>query len=587
MCTDIESNTPDKTAIAEDNNQNQQLLSKVALLEEDLEKAKQELQSLQISYQQYRELVEECAQPSLCALAKNSDNPQSPLEQLIATERMNAIGQLAGGVAHDLNNFLTIILGYTEDLIDGLPSDSPLISEAEEILNAGLRAHDLTHKLLSVSHNQLFNAQTIDLNGLITDLLEVLKQLVGGNTIIIPTLAENLPPVLSDQNSIEQALVNLIIRARDNMPQGGRIGIETAVITVDNNSILNYPNLDHGQYVVLSISDNCRGEECKKANRMFEPYNIPEGRTKGYGLALTMAYCTIHQSGGKITVDHHQGMGSTIRMFLPTQPFVETATPEPSEKPEHVSNNELILIVDDEESICNLVKKMVENMGYRTYVTSKCHEAICAVEEGLKPDLLISDVVMPIMNGVELGERLQLMLPKLSVLLMSGYTDNVLENAGAIGKNYPLMQKPFTSKTLATQISSLLSKAEPQTKSHAEIFMLDDDDSIRMLFQRSCKKRGHNFAGAATPEEALEILAGNSFDILLVDRNLIGLSGIEALQQIRAAGFTTPAIIFTGADTGEDKHTFKALGVLKVMEKSFDNLPVFQFIENYLGIVHN
>ncbi len=587
MCTDIKSNTTEKTTITEDKNQFQQLQSKVALLEEELERAKQELQSLQISYQQYRELVEECTQPSLCSLSEDSENPQSPLGQLISAERMNAIGQLAGGVAHDLNNFLTIILGYTEGLIDGLPTDSPLISEAEEILNAGLRANDLAHKLLSVSHNHQLNAQAIDLNGLITDLLDVLQQLVGGNTIIIPTLAEKLPPVLSDQNSIEQALVNLIIRARDNMPQGGRIGIETSIITVDNNSTLKYPYLAYGQYVVLSISDNCKGENCKKANRMFEPYHVPEGRTRGYGLALTMAYCTIHQSGGKITVDHHQGMGTTIRIFLPAQASVETATPDPPENLEYVSNNELILIVDDEESICNLVKKMVESMGYRTYVTAKCQEAVRAVEEGMKPDLLISDVVMPIMNGVELGERLQLMLPNLNVLLMSGYTDNVLENAGAIGKNYPLMQKPFTSKTLASHISALLSKPEPETKTHAEIFMLDDDDSIRMLFQRSCKKRGHNFTGAATPEEALVILAGNTFDILLVDRNLIGLSGIEALQQIRAAGFTTPAMIFTGADTGEDEHTYKALGVLKVMEKSFDNLPVFQFIENYLGIVHN
>jgi len=584
MSTDSKSKITSEDAKSDTEKQNEQLLSQVAQFQAELDTAKQELESLQISYLQYRRLAAEGEESGLVVPDSIITEVKSTRELRVAAERMAAIGQLAGGVAHDFNNFLTIILGYAEDIVDGLPADSPLSSEAEEVLNAGLRAHDLTQKLLSISHKQLAQAQVLDLNNLLANLMDVLKQLIDENTVIVPALAENLSSIKSDKNSLEQMIVNLVIRARDTMPKGGRIGIETANINVEDASVSLYPELDTGQYVLLAISDTCKSQDSKMLSRMFEPYHIPEGKSKGYGLALTMVYSVIHQSGGHISVDNHQGKGTTIRMFLPVHESAPEEMSPPTPQIELSTNNELIMIVDDEESICNLVKKMVENMGFRTYVTAKCRDALLAVEDGLKPDLLISDVVMPVMNGVELGERIKSMIPDLKVLLMSGYTDNVLDNAGALGKNFPLLLKPFTSKNLAAQISALLSQSPSQTKTFAEIFMLDDDDSIRMLFQRACKKRGHNFSGAATPEEALRILATNPGDILLVDRNLLGLSGKEALQQIRSAGIVTPAIIFTGADTGEDINIYKALGVLRVMEKSFDNLPVFQFIEDFLGI---
>lgn len=502
-------------------------------------------------------------------------------EQLLASQKMEAIGKLAGGIAHDFNNLLNIILGYSEELKDELPQDSPLLIGVSEIMKAGERASGLTRQLLTFSRMQIVRPRVMDVNELLVSLSATLQRLIGDNIIIKTELSSMLPTIKIDPGQIELIIVNLAINAKDAMPKGGVFTIETAAVHVGRDYLLSRPDIKEGHYVQLKLSDNGCGMDKATLNRIFEPFFTTKGIGSGVGLGLSTVYGIVQQAEGYILVESEPDKGSCFTLLFPcSDEEVERTTPQGQDQ-HYLGKGEHILIVEDEKALLSYFAKLIKNLGYRVSSSSDSQDALEMVRKGLKPDLLITDVVMPGMNGKQLSDEVLKLIPGQKLLFMSGFTDDAIVQYDVFERGMPFIQKPFNSKEIAVQIRKVLDADKPK-KLAANIFMLDDEDGIRRLFERSCKKREHNFVGAATLQEALEILPKQPCDILLVDMHLLGMDGVYALTKIREAGIETPAIIFSGAVRSGDRELMSHLGVIKTVEKSFDNTPVLLFIEDYL-----
>lgn len=503
-------------------------------------------------------------------------------EQLLASQKMEAIGKLAGGIAHDFNNLLNIILGYSEELKDELPKDSPLLIGVSEIMKAGERASGLTRQLLTFSRMQIVRPKVLDINELLASISATLQRLIGDNIIIKTELSSVLPTIKIDPGQIELIIVNLAINAKDAMPKGGVFTIETSVVNVGKDYLLSRPDIKVGHYVQLKLSDTGCGMDNATLSRIFEPFFTTKGIGSGVGLGLSTVYGIVQQADGYIMVESEPDKGSCFTLLFPcSDEEVERTTPQGQDQ-HYLGKGEHILIVEDEKALLSYFAKLIKNLGYRVSSSSDSQEALEMVRKGLRPDLLITDVVMPGMNGKQLSDEVLMLVPDQKLLFMSGFTDDAIVQYDVFERGMPFIQKPFNSKEIAIQIRKVLDADKPQ-KLVANIFMLDDEDGIRRLFERSCKKREHNFSGAATLQEALEMLSKESYDILLVDMHLLGMDGVYALTKIREAGINTPAIIFSGAIRSDDRDALRHLGVIKTVEKSFDNTPVLVFIEDYLS----
>ncbi|MDD2227890.1 MAG: PAS domain S-box protein, partial [Candidatus Cloacimonetes bacterium] len=503
-------------------------------------------------------------------------------EQLLASQKMEAIGKLAGGIAHDFNNILSIIMGYCEELQEDLPKNSHLREGVEEIVKAGTRAAGLTRQLLTFSRKQIVQPRILNLNELLGNLGNMLGRMIGEKIEIHTVLDASLAAVKADPGQLELIVVNLAINARDAMPSGGVLRIETSNVITSKDYLRIHPEIKPGKYVQLSISDNGVGMDKQTLSRIFEPFFTTKETGSGVGLGLPTVYGIVSQSDGYILVSSEPDKGSCFNILIPVSSETLTKTTPNGQNKGFLGKGEHILIVEDEKALLSYFSKLIKNLGYSVSSSSDSLQALELIRKGLKPDLLITDVVMPKMNGKILSEKVLELNPDQKLLFMSGFTDDPLVLHGVVDQGMPFIQKPFNSKDIAIQIRNLLDTPATQKRA-VNIFMLDDEDGIRTLFERACTKRGHNFTGAAILSEALTAMSQTPFDILLVDMHLIGMDGFYALTKIRGAGITTPAIIFSGAVSQEDSAAMKALGVIKAIEKSFDNTPVLVFIEEFVS----
>jgi PAS domain S-box-containing protein len=503
-------------------------------------------------------------------------------EQLLASQKMEAIGKLAGGIAHDFNNLLSIIMGYCEELQEDLPEFSPFRVGVEEIIKAGSRAAGLTRQLLTFSRKQIVQPRILNLNELVGNLNNMLGRMIGEKIEIHASLDKSLASVKADPGQLELTVVNLAINARDAMPDGGILSIATSNVFTDKEYLRIHPEIKPGKYVQLSISDNGVGMDAQTLSRIFEPFFTTKEIGSGVGLGLPTVYGIVSQSDGYILVSSQPNKGSCFNILLPASFDVSPKTAPNGHDRAFLGKGEHILIVEDEKALLSYFSKLIKNLGYSVSASSDSLQALELIRKGLKPDLLITDVVMPKMNGKVLSEKVLELIPDQKLLFMSGFTDDPLVLHGVVDQGMPFIQKPFNSKEIAIQIRYLLDRSTPQ-KSAAKILMLDDEEGIRSLFERACGKRGHSFTGVALLSEALEALSQNQYDVLLVDMHLIGMDGINALTKIREAGISTPAIIFSGSVNLDESETVKSLGVIKAIEKSFDFLPVLQFIEDFVA----
>ncbi len=386
-------------------------------------------------------------------------------QQLRQAQKMEAVGRLAGGIAHDFNNLLGVIIGYSEILQDGLSQNEPLSRKAAAIKGAGLRAASLTRQLLAFSRKQVLDLSVLNLNAVVTDTLKMLQRLISEDIETSVVLAPELGSIKADQGQIEQVIMNLALNARDAMPGGGKLKIETANVELDQVYTRNHPGSKVGSYVSLAIddtgTDTGTGMDAGTLTHIFEPFFTTKEMGKGTGLGLATVYGVVKQSDGYIAVDSAPGRGTTFKIYLPR---VHEAPPIPNavkSNQKTARGSETVLVVEDAQPLRELASELLKNNGYAVLEAANGADAIQLVEryQGLI-DLLLTDVVMPGMGGRQLAEKLIPRLPKMKVLYMSGYTDDAIVHHGILEPGIALIQKPFTAETLTRKVREVLQAQE-------------------------------------------------------------------------------------------------------------------------------
>jgi PAS domain S-box-containing protein len=382
--------------------------------------------------------------------------------QLTQSQKVEAIGRLAGGVAHDFNNMLCIILGYGENLMQKLPSESVLYKDAREIVEAGRRSAELTRQLLVFSRKQILKQVVLNINQLIMNLDKMLRRLIGEDIDLRLQLSEQIHHVLADPGQIEQVVMNLALNARDAMPQGGKLTIETGIVTLDEAEVDFYDAAQAGPYMVLTISDTGIGMDPETQSHIFEPFFTTKEQGKGTGLGLSTVYGIVKQSGGNIRVESKMGQGTRFKVYLPALAGQSEALSCADQPQLELGNGEHILVVEDEAALRNLTERILTGLGYRVSLAANGQEAIDFLHnEDVWPDLIISDVIMPGMDGPRMAEQLKQEKTDVKVLFMSGYTDNNVLNQKILAVGIPYLQKPFNTVALAEIVAQTLRGPQP------------------------------------------------------------------------------------------------------------------------------
>jgi len=386
-------------------------------------------------------------------------------QQLNQAQKMESVGRLAGGVAHDFNNLLSVIIGYSEILMEHPGFDSHALRLAEEIKRAGGRAATLTRQLLAFSRQQVLEPRVLNLNTIVTDMQKMLRRLIGEDVEIHAKLEGDLGRVKADPGQIEQIIINLAVNARDAMPQGGKLTIETSNVELDESYAAQHPPATPGRYVLLAMADTGMGMNREIKARIFEPFFTTKELGKGTGLGLSTVYGIVKQSGGYIWVYSEPGQGSVFKVYLPRvdQP-VEPLLPAELAV-ESLRGTETILVVEDEDTLRTLIRTLLEQSGYTVMEAKSGADALQAAQEhDAAIQLLLTDVIMPGLSGPAVAERLAHTHPKTKVLYMSGYTDTFATDRGLLAGAATLVHKPFTRKDLLRKVREVLGRSwEPPT----------------------------------------------------------------------------------------------------------------------------
>jgi PAS domain S-box-containing protein len=378
-------------------------------------------------------------------------------DQLRQSQKMEAIGRLAGGIAHDLNNTLTAIAGYAELTLNAVPPDHEARPDVEEIRRATERAAAVTRQLLAFSRKQILEPRIFDVNDTVASIARLLSRLVGPDIRVRTILTQELPPILGDPGQVEQAIVNLAVNARDAMPKGGELTIASELSDVDETFARAHVPMPPGRYVMLRVSDTGHGISREMQARIFEPFFTTKGAGKGTGLGLSMVYGTLKQIGGFIFVDSEIDRGTTFRLYFPPAPKAAAPAKPPAQEP--ISpGQETLLVVEDEDSVRNLVASSLRNDKYTVLLATSAEEALKIAESYSGAiDLLLTDAIMPGKSGVDLAKALLERWPQLPVIFMSGYTEEDL-HVTALNRPIELLQKPFTPRELRRRIRSVLDR---------------------------------------------------------------------------------------------------------------------------------
>jgi two-component system, cell cycle sensor histidine kinase and response regulator CckA len=382
-------------------------------------------------------------------------------EQFRQAHKMEAVGRLAGGVAHDFNNVLTIIRAQTEFLLADLPPDDRRRADVMEIQSAADRAAAFTRQLLAFSRRQLLQPEVLNLNAVITGMEVMVRRLVGEDVVVLTKLHSELPRVWADPGQLQQVLMNLAVNSRDAMPNGGSLLIETAVVELDEHYPKQHPSAKAGIHVVLAVTDTGCGMDQVTRSRIFEPFFTTKEPGKGTGLGLSTVYGIVKQSGGHIWVYSEVGRGTTFKLYLPPHDGAERLrAPEPTTQPV-LGSGATILLVEDEPSVRSTVRRLLERHGYQVLEAANGHDALTLVAaRGSEIRLVVSDMVMPGMGGMELASRLRSLSPKIPVLLMTGYTEEAIARNGDRPHDALIIEKPFSQHTMLEKVRGALAAAQ-------------------------------------------------------------------------------------------------------------------------------
>jgi len=381
-------------------------------------------------------------------------------DRLGQAQRMEAIGRLAGGVAHDFNNLLTVIIGYAASLRTRLDASNPLQATVKEIERAAAQAARVTGQLLAFSRKQATHFVALDMNRVVTELRDILGRLVGEDIDLQVSLDAALPPVRADAGQLNQALMNLAANARDAMPNGGALTIETSVQTLDAESVTSHPNRAPGRYAVLSVTDNGRGMDAATRARVFEPFFTTKEIGKGTGLGLATTYGIVQEHGGWIDVYSEPGHGTTFRLYFPVAADAQAQGKEAvTATAVTPRRNATILLVEDQGAIRMLAEDALQDAGHRVLSAANGPAALKLAEQELDIDLLVTDVVMPKMSGPELAQILLQSRPGLMVLYTSGFAGHALFRSDTLESGTAFLSKPFTPEALIRKVDEALSES--------------------------------------------------------------------------------------------------------------------------------
>ena len=416
-----------------------------------LEEANRQLESLSEANAQKRTVAEKERTVALEALHHTE-------KQLLQSQKLEAVGRLAGGISHDFNNLLTVILGYSDIMKRNLPDSHPLRRNVEEIVRASERAASLTRQLLAFSRKQVMQPKVFDLNTVVTDLEKMLRRMIGEDVELRVSLQGELGNIKADPVQLEQVIMNLVVNARDAMPKGGKLSIETSNVYLDEAYAREHVSVVPGDYVMLAISDTGCGMDEETRLHIFEPFFTTKEQGKGTGLGLSMVYGIVRQSGGNIWVYSEEGRGTTFKIYFPRVVADVEDYKRTSPLSDVPCGAETILLVEDAELVRNLARQVLEGAGYRVLEAASAEAAIdlCERINGDTIDLLLTDVIMPGMSGNDMSRILLKKQPGMPVLYMSGYTDDAIVQHGVLEAGINFLQKPFTPGALASKVREVL-----------------------------------------------------------------------------------------------------------------------------------
>jgi two-component system, cell cycle sensor histidine kinase and response regulator CckA len=393
-------------------------------------------------------------------------------QQLFLSQKLEAVGRLSGGIAHDFNNLLGVIIGYSEALQQKIAPQDPLWEAVDEIQKAGHRAAALTQQLLAFSRKQVLAPKILDLNSIVNDTDKMLRRLIGEDIKLNTVMAPELGRVKADRGQIEQVILNLAVNARDAMPRGGELTIETSNAVLSEMDAIRHRYVTPGPCVMLQVSDTGIGMDAEVQSHIFEPFFTTKPKGQGTGLGLATVYGIVKQSGGYIWLESEPGKGSKFKICLPRVEGVEEETREIASPPRQAQGPHTILLVEDEPSLRKLTRRTLAECGYTVSEAADALEAIEIARRSDPPiDLLLTDIVMPGMSGAELAAELSSRCPGMKVLFMSGYTEGAVATHGVLKPGVVVLRKPFSRDTLTGSVAKVLAEKQPGSapEAHAEM----------------------------------------------------------------------------------------------------------------------
>ncbi len=502
-------------------------------------------------------------------------------EQLRQAQKIESVGRLAGGVAHDFNNYLTVINGYCDMLLADSAHSGELRDGLQEIRAAGERAASVTSQLLAFSRKQLAAPRPICLNRTVQDSGNLLRRLIGEQIEIVMHLEDGLRPVMADPGQIDQILMNLAINARDAMPEGGRLEFVTRQARLEKGSLPRNPLARAGDYAVLSVSDTGVGIAPEIQKKIFEPFFTTKGAGHGTGLGLCTAYGIVNQAGGWIEVESLPGLGATFRVWLPVTKTEMVEEPAAEAAEGSAPGNATLLVVEDQADVRRLALSILNHQGYQLLEAENADRALeVSGNHAGVIDLLVTDVVMPGKTGRELAERLIVQRPGIRVLYISGYSGDAIAGQGCLDPGTEYLPKPFTPEQLSSKVREVLRRP---TGGDRTILVIDDDVAVSGLLQRILSGAGYRVLVAADGKRGMAVLKRQAVDLVITDLVMPEQEGLETVTQLHAQRPKLPVIAISGAFGGSFLKAAGMLGASATLAKPIAPDALLRAVKELVG----
>jgi two-component system cell cycle sensor histidine kinase/response regulator CckA len=480
---------------------------------------------------------------------KRVESEKEKLEgQLRQSQKLEAVGQLAGGVAHDSNNLLAVILNYGKFVQEDLEPGTSTHEDVTQVLSAADKAARLVKQLLAFSRREIVKPEIIDLNDVVDELHRLLARTTKESIKIVVDLGEDLWRTNADPGQIEQVLLNLAVNADAAMPDGGTLSIRTSNQHLSEEAAAQRAELTPGNYVCVSVSDDGVGMSEATAAHMFEPFFTTKGIGEGTGLGLSTVYGIVKQAGGYIYAYSEEGRGTTFNIYLPATDAValsKTVGPFPTTARD---GSGTILVVEDEDGVRAITERILTEGGYDVLVASDPFTAFDLASETDRIDLLLTDVIMPGLSGRELAHRLQSLRPGLKTVFMSGYTDEIIARQGVLEDGVTFLQKPFGADDLLSLVRDVLDDdRHPRLERASTVLVVDDEEPMRQVLELVLGTHGFKVVGsAASASEAIEMARDHHPDLIILDQSMPGTTGAEAAPKLREASPQSKICAFSG-----------------------------------------